>query len=509
MTTATEPVDVLIVGAGISGISAACHLKQHCPGKTFRILEARDNIGGTWDLFRYPGIRSDSDMHTFGFAFKPWTNPKALADGPSILAYLKEAVAEYDVERHIQFGARVIAADWHSVSATWTVTTHDASGVSSSHSCRLLFMCSGYYQYAAGYTPDLPGLESFAGRLVHPQHWPQDLDYKGKKVAVIGSGATAVTIVPAMADDVERITMIQRSPTYIVSMPGKDRFANFLRKFLPASWAYGITRWRNVRFQNYIYKRARNSPEKMKEYILKRVRKALNDDIDVDPHFTPKYDPWTQRLCLVPDSDLFHALNSGKAEVRTAQIDKIEPQGVRLDDGSVVECDILVTATGLKLEVLGGVRFALDGEEIRFHDHLMYQGMMFSDVPNLIQTFGYINASWTLRADLNSMFVCGLLNKMDATGTRMVVPVLSESDNNMARQDWVTDFNPGYFKRAFHLLPQQGDHAPWQNTQNYLLDKKLLRHGPVEDGVLQFLGSATGSSGVPESATSPTTEKAA
>lgn len=509
MTTATDSVDVLIVGAGISGISAACHLKQQCPGKTFRILEARENIGGTWDLFRYPGIRSDSDMHTFGFRFKPWTNPKALADGPSILAYLQEAVTEYDVERQIQFGTKVIEAAWHSDSATWTVTTRDRQGAIAQHSARLLFMCSGYYQYEAGYTPDLSGLANFQGKLVHPQHWPEGLDYKNKKVAVIGSGATAVTLVPAMADDAQLVSMIQRSPTYIVSMPGKDRLANFLRKLLPDTWAYAITRWRNVRFQNYIYKRSRKNPEKMKDYILRRVRKALKDDIDVDKHFTPSYDPWTQRLCLIPDSDLFHALNSGKAEIRTAHIEQIEEKGVRLDDGSLVECDILVTATGLQLEVLGGVRFTLDGEEIHFHDHLMYQGMMFSDVPNLVQTFGYINASWTLRADLNSSFVCGLLNKMEASGATRVMPVIRDSEKDMPRQDWVTDFDPGYFKRAFHLLPQQGNHAPWQNTQNYLLDRKLLRHGPVEDGVLQFLGSAADNSYAPLPANKPAAEKAA
>ncbi len=505
----TETLDVLIVGAGISGISAACHLQQYCPGKRYRILEARQHIGGTWDLFRYPGIRSDSDMHTFGFQFKPWTNPKALADGPSILAYLQEAVSEYDVERHIQFGVKVIEAAWSSASSSWTVTTRDENGSTATFTTRILFMCSGYYQYEAGYTPELPGLQNFKGSLVHPQHWPENLDYKNKKVAVIGSGATAVTLVPAMADEVERITMIQRSPTYIVSLPGKDRFANLLGKLLPDTWAYGITRWRNVRFQNFIYKRSRKNPEKMKDYILKRVRKALKDEIDIEKHFTPDYDPWTQRLCLVPDSDLFHALNSGKAEVRTAHIKQIEEQGVRLDDGSLVECDILVTATGLQLEVLGGVRFSKDNEEIRFHDHLMYQGMMFSEIPNLIQTFGYINASWTLRADLNSSFVCGLLNKMDASGTTTVVPIIREFEQDMPRHDWVTDFNPGYFQRAFHLLPQQGDHPPWQNTQNYLLDKKLLKHGPVEDGVLQFLGSAADSSDAPTSETSSTADKAA
>lgn len=504
-----EILDVIIVGAGISGISAACHLHRDCPDKRYRILEARENIGGTWDLFRYPGIRSDSDMHTFGFDFKPWTNPKALADGPSILDYLKEAVAEYDVEKNIEFGVTVTSAAWDSGSDTWTVQTENGQGESGSFTGRLLFMCSGYYNYDKGYTPDFAGLEKFAGTLVHPQHWPENLDYRNKKVAVIGSGATAVTLVPAMADEVEHITMIQRSPTYVVSLPGRDRFANTLRKLLPDTWAYAITRWRNVRFQNYVYKRSRNNPVKMKDWIIRRVRKALNPEIDVETHFTPSYDPWTQRLCLVPDSDLFHALNSGKAEVRTGQIRQIEEQGVRLDDGSLVECDILVTATGLQLEVLGGVSFFQDGEKIDFHDHFMYQGMMFSDVPNLVQTFGYINASWTLRADLNAKFVCDVLNKMTATGTTRVVPALGEAERDMPRRDWVTDFNPGYFKRALHLFPRQGDHAPWHNTQNYLLDKKLLKNGPVEDGVLQFLGNAKDNIDTSEAAASSATEQAA
>jgi monooxygenase len=504
-----QPVDVIIVGAGISGISAACHLEQRCPGKRYRILEARENIGGTWDLFRYPGIRSDSDMHTFGFDFKPWTNPKALADGPSILEYLTEAVAEYGIEQHIEFGVKVTAAAWDSSTDTWAVTTENTQGETAQFSGKLLFMCSGYYNYDEGYTPEFTGLDNFSGNLVHPQHWPQDLDYRNKKVAVIGSGATAVTIVPAMANDVEHITMIQRSPTYVVSLPGKDKIANLLRKLIPETWAYAFIRWRNVRFQNYIYKRSRNNPGKMKAWILKRVRKALGSSVDVDKHFTPSYDPWTQRLCLVPDSDLFHALKSGKAEVRTGQIKQIEERGVRLEDGSLVECDILITATGLKLQVLGGARFFIDDQAIDFHDHFMYQGMMFSNVPNLIQTFGYINASWTLRADLNSKFVCDVLNKMDATGSTRVVPVLSESEQNMQGKNWVTDFNPGYFKRAFHLLPKQGDHAPWQNTQNYLLDKKLLKNGPVADGVLQFLGNASSSSDTSDTAASSATEQAA
>ncbi len=481
--------DVIIVGAGISGISAACYLHRDCPDKSYTILEARHAVGGTWDLFRYPGIRSDSDMHTFGFKFKPWTNAKAISDGPSILEYLREAVEEYDVEKNIRFGRKVTSAAWDSASSTWTVTTLSDSGEVQQVTGRLLFMCSGYYSYAKGYTPDLPGLENFKGEIIHPQHWPEELDYTNKRVAVIGSGATAVTIVPSMADDVEHITMIQRSPTYILSFPAIDKIANFLRRILPDQAAYALTRWRNIRFQSYIYKRAMKYPDKMRDFILKRVRKALNSDIDVEKHFTPSYNPWEQRLCLVPDSDLFHALNAGKASVVTGSIQSIQEDSVLMKDGTTVDCDILVTATGLNLEVLGGVEFFQDGEPIEFPNHFMYQGMMFSDVPNLIQTFGYINASWTLRADLNSHFVCKTLKEMDRRGATQIVPVLRETEQNMEARDWVTEFNPGYFQRALHLFPRQGDHAPWHNTQDFLLDEKLLRNGPPSDGVLQFRGN--------------------
>ncbi|MCY4264715.1 MAG: NAD(P)/FAD-dependent oxidoreductase [Gammaproteobacteria bacterium] len=489
--TNAEIQDVIIVGAGISGISAACHLHKLCPEKRYTILEARNSIGGTWDLFRYPGIRSDSDMLTFGFNFKPWTNPKALADGPSILSYLRETIEEYGVEKHIQFGLKVTSAAWDSSAALWTVSTLSNTGEVKQVRGRLLFMCSGYYDYEAGYTPDLPGLDEFEGKLVHPQHWPEDLDYRGKKIAVIGSGATAVTLVPAMVANANHITMIQRSPTYIVSMPEQDRLYKLLCKILPETWAYSVVRWRNIRFQNHVYRRSRNDPQKMKAWLLSRVNKALKDDIDVATHFTPSYDPWTQRMCLVPDSDLFHALNSGKAEVCTAQIERITQTGVRLDDGSTVECDILITATGLQLQFMGDVKFFQDGEAINFPKRFMYHGMMFSNVPNLIQTFGYVNASWTLRADLNSRFVCDLLKKMDATQSTRVVPVLSEDEQNMHEKDWMADFNPGYIQRAMHLFPRQGDQPPWHNTQNYLLDRKLLRHGPVNDGVLQFLGNTS------------------
>ncbi|MBT3530368.1 MAG: NAD(P)/FAD-dependent oxidoreductase [Gammaproteobacteria bacterium] len=479
-------LDVLIIGAGISGISAACHLRQKCPSKTFAILEGRKALGGTWDLFRYPGIRSDSDMHTFGFNFKPWTNPKSLADGPSILKYLNEAVAEHQLEDQIRYSHRVEKASWSESESCWTVITNNEKGEKESISSRVLFMCSGYYNYDRGYLPDFTGLDDFEGITVHPQHWPEDLDYRNKKVVVIGSGATAMTIVPAMAGKAEKVTMLQRSPTYVASAPGEDRIANFLGKVLPANWAYAITRWRNIRFQNYVYKQSRKNPEKLKNMILKRVRKELNTDFDVDRHFTPSYNPWDERLCLVPDADLFKAINRGDAEVVTAEIECITANGVKLTNGDFLEADMLVTATGLNLQMMGGVEFDSDGEAIDFSQRFYYQGMMFSSVPNLLQTFGYINASWTLRADLNSEFLCRVLDHMDAKGASRFVPVLNEKDENMETKDWVSDFQPGYMKRAMHLFPKQGADAPWHNTQNYLLDRKLLGSGDLEDGVLQF-----------------------
>ena len=351
-------------------------------------------------------------------------------------------------------------------------------------------MCSGYYRYEAGYTPEIPGLEDFTGKVIHPQLWPEDFDYTDKKVAVIGSGATAVTLIPAMADKAAHITMVQRSPTYILSMPGKDKLANLLNAILPDTWAYAITRWRNIRFQNYFYKKARKNPAKAKDYILKRLRKALNPDIDIDKHFTPSYDPWTQRLCLVPDADMFHALNKGQASVVTGTIERVTSDGIEMSDGEKVEADVLVTATGIQLELLGGAEFFMDGEKLDFTERFFYQGMMFSGVPNLIQTFGYINASWTLRADLNSKFVCGLLKKMDATHSTQCIPTLRDEEKDMQESDWVSDFNPGYFQRAMHLFPRQGEHAPWHNTQDYLLDLKLLNNGPVDDGVLLFKDTA-------------------
>ena len=479
-------LDVLIVGAGISGISAACHLRMHCPDRRFRIVEARDSFGGTWDLFRYPGVRSDSDMHTFGFSFRPWTSPVALADGPAILAYLEDTIKEYDLTPVIDYGKRVIAADWSDDERCWTVTLACGDGSRQRLRCRVLFMCSGYYRYDAGYTPELPGLDRFRGTLLHPQHWPEGLEYRDRRIAVIGSGATAVTLVPALAEKAAAVTMIQRSPTWVVSRPRVDRLAQWTNRLLPQRWSYAVTRWRNIRLQHFIYKRARSNPEQVRKLLLRLARKHLGEEFDLQTHFTPDYDPWTQRLCLVPDADLFEALRHGRATVVTGEIDHIGADAVHMRSGETIPADILVTATGLQLQLLGGAAFTLNGEPIDFSRRIAYQGMMVSGIPNLVQTFGYINASWTLRADLNSRFVCDMLNHMRAIGAQVCTPVLGEDERTMPTSDWVTDFNPGYFQRALHLFPRQGSHIPWRNTQDYLLDRKLLRRAAEQSASLDY-----------------------
>ena len=483
-----QDFDVLIVGAGISGIGAAYHLMDKCPGKSYTILEGRHALGGTWDLFRYPGIRSDSDMHTLGYNFAPWREAKSIADGPSIRTYLNRIADENDIVKNIRFNHMVKSASWDSDAAKWTVTAeHDGNMVS--YTCNFLQMCSGYYNYAEGYTPDFPGLDSFAGTLIHPQHWPEDLDYAGKKVVVIGSGATAMTLVPAMADKAASVTMLQRSPTYVVSRPDEDKIANTLRKILPEKWAYAITRFKNVQMQNYVYRQTRTAPEKVKTKLLAMVRQALGPDYDVEKHFTPQYNPWDQRLCLIPNADLFKSIRSGKTQVVTEQIDEIVPEGVKLATGDVLEADILVTATGLNLLQLGGAEFSVDGQSIDFANTFTYKGMMYSDIPNLIQTFGYINASWTLRADLTSEYACRVINRMDELGVSQVTPRLRQEDLGMPQRPWIEDFSAGYMQRVMHLFPKQGN-EPWSNTQNFAVDKKMIRRAPLEDGALLFGRSA-------------------
>ena len=481
----SEHVDVLIVGAGISGIGAGYHLQTMCPDRTYVILEGRADLGGTWDLFRYPGVRSDSDMHTLGYSFKPWTAAKSIADGPSILQYLRDTSTEFGIDRHIRFGHRVSNASWDSGEARWTVeATHDGAPVTMT--CNYLFMCSGYYSYTAGYTPDFPGIDTFGGRIVHPQQWPDDLDHAGKRVVVIGSGATAMTLIPALAETAAHVTMLQRSPTYVVGRPDTDPVANKLRKVLPDKVAYNVTRWKNVTMQQMIYKQTRTKPEKVKAKLLEMVRNELGANYDVDKHFTPSYNPWDQRLCLVPNSDLFKAIRAGRASVVTDHIETFTETGITLASGETLEADIIVTATGLQLVTLGEMTFSVDGEPVDFSKTWSYKGLAYSDVPNLASSFGYINASWTLRADLTCEYVCRLLNHMRDTGTVQCTPRLRDSDRSMPERPWIDGFSAGYMQRVMHLFPRQGDREPWINPQNYTADKKLFRKSPLEDGVMRF-----------------------
>ena len=484
-----EHHDVIIVGAGISGVSAAVHLQKMCPGKTWTILEGRDAIGGTWDLFRYPGIRSDSDMHTLGFNFKPWEAAKAIADGPSILNYVQETIDEYGLAGKIRLGHRVVSAHWSSEACQWTVTVAVKGGAKKTLACNFLFMCGGYYNYETPHDAGFKGIKDFKGQVIHPQFWPQKMDYAGKRIIVIGSGATAMTLVPAMAELGAQVTMVQRSPTYVVSLPDEDAIANFLRRWLPASWAYGLTRLKNTFMQHYVYRRTRVAPQKVKKQLLGLVRKHLGPDYDVDKHFTPSYNPWDQRMCLIPNADLFKAINKGSAKVVTEQIDRFVKEGLRLATGEVLPADAIVTATGLKLIVLSGVDFTVDGRKVEVPKTVTYKGMMYSGVPNLAQTFGYINASWTLRADLTAEYVCRLLNHMDEVGAAQVTPTLGPEDKSMATRPWIDGFPAGYMMRSMHLFPRQGE-GPWRNTQNYLLDKKLVRKAPIADPALKFTAPA-------------------
>lgn len=482
-----EHLDVIVVGAGISGISAAVHLAQAFPDKNVGILERRETIGGTWDLFKYPGIRSDSDMHTLGFSFKPWKAKKAIADGPSIMSYLGETVGEYQLADKIRFSHRVVAADWSSSEARWALSV-DENGSTKQMSCNFLFMCSGYYSYDNAYDAQIAGIGDFGGEVVHPQFWPEDLDYAEKRVVIIGSGATAVTLAPSMADTGAKVTMLQRSPTYVVARPDQDAVANFLRKVLPESWAYKLTRFKNVTMQNYVYKQSRKAPEKMRKQLLGFVKQWLPEGYDVDKHFTPRYNPWDQRLCLVPNGDLFKAIKKGTVEVVTDEIDTVTEQGIRLKSGGELAADIIVTATGLKLALLADVPFSVDGDAVDFANAYTYQGLMYSGVPNLVSTFGYINASWTLRADLTSEWVCRLLQYMDSSGADRVLPRLRDEDAGMRTLPWIADFPAGYMQRVMHLFPKQGT-GPWRNTQDFSLDKKTLRNESVANSALIFSAS--------------------
>ncbi len=486
-----EQFDVVIVGAGLSGVGACVHLRRKCPDKSWVILEGRDCIGGTWDLFRYPGVRADSDMHTLGYSFKPWREAKSIADGPSILEYVKEAAREHDVERHIRYRHRVKKAAWSSKDAAWQVEAERGeSGEKVRFTCNFLYLCAGYYSYRQGHTPEFAGRERFKGLVVHPQEWPGDLDYAGKRVLVIGSGATAMTLVPSMAKAAGHVALLQRSPTYVVSRPERDAIANFLRRVLPERWAYAVTRWKNVAFQQRVYRRTRTHPHLVKKVLLDMVRKELGPDFDIETHFTPRYNPWDQRLCLIPDSDLFEAIRSGKASVVTDQVESFTEKGVLLQSGKELEADIIVTATGLNLVQLGELQFCVDGKPVDLAKTWTYKGLMISGVPNLVSTFGYINASWTLRADLTAEYVCRLLNHMHRRGARQATPRLRSGDAGMPGRPWIDGFSSGYMQRAMHLFPRQGDREPWINPQNYGRDKKMIRSGALEDGVLQFSNPA-------------------
>ena len=483
--------DVIIVGAGISGVSAAVHLQKNCPNKTFTILEARDAIGGTWDLFRYPGIRSDSDMHTLGFSFKPWTHAKAIADGPSILDYVNDTTDEFGLREKIKLGHKVRTASWSSEKSLWTITAEQNDGSKTELTCSFISMCGGYYNYDEPYDADFD-TQDFKGEILHPQFWPEDLDYQGKKVVVIGSGATAMTLVPAMAAKGAQVTMVQRSPTYVVSRPEADRIANFLRKIMPAKWAYAMTRMKNTLLQGYFYKRTRVAPDFIKKKILKGVSAYLGEEY-VAKHFTPSYNPWDQRMCLIPDADLFKSIKRGDVKVVTEQIDTFVEEGLKLQTGEILPADIIVTATGLKLAVLSGVEFSVDDKVVNLPDTFSYKGMMFSGVPNMTQTFGYINASWTLRADLTSEYICRMLNYMDEIGERQVTPTLREEDQGMTARPWIDNFPSGYMMRSMHLFQKQGE-GPWRNTQDFAADKKMVRHAPIADSALKFSSPPGGDS---------------
>ena len=478
-----EHFDVLIVGAGLSGIGAGAHLTMKCPAKSFAILEGRAASGGTWDLFRYPGIRSDSDMYTLGYRFRPWSDPKAIADGPAILKYIRETAAEFGLDRKIRYRHRVRRAEWSSDAGRWTVEAETGEGPVRL-TCNFLYLCTGYYDYENGYTPDWEGMDRFRGRIVHPQKWDENLDYTGKRVVVIGSGATAVTLVPAMAERAAHVTMLQRSPTYIVARPSEDAIANWLRRLLPARAAYALTRWKNVLLGMFFYKLSRRRPSVMKRLIAKGVKKELGEDALAD--FTPQYNPWDQRLCLVPDADLFRAIRAGKASVVTDHIERFTETGLQLKSGARLDADIIVTATGLVLKLMAGLQLVVDGAPVDLSKTIAYKGMMYSDVPNVASAFGYTNASWTLKCDLTAEYVCRLLKYMDRHGYDTCTPRVADAS---IEAEPVLDFTSGYVQRALDTLPRQGSKTPWRLHQNYVRDVRMMRFGRVDDGTMEFKAS--------------------
>ena len=479
---ATEHFDVLIVGAGLSGIAAACTLQLRLPRKSYAILEARDAIGGTWDLFRYPGVRSDSDMQTLGFGFRPWEGERAFTDGASIAQYIRDTAGEYDVERRIRFGCRMVSAAWSTPEARWTLEV-DVAGERRRFTCGFLYLGTGYYDYEAGHLPSWPQMDTFGGTLVHPQQWPEDLDYDGKQVVVIGSGATAVTLIPELAKTAAHVTMLQRSPTYVVARPAKDEIARRLRRVLPARTAHALVRWKNVLFGIFFFGLARRRPDKVKASILRMAREHLGPDYDVDTHFNPAYAPWDQRVCVAPDADFFATLRSGRASIVTDHIARFTPSGLELKSGRALKADVVVAATGLNMKLAGGAQLVVDEVPIEISKTLIYKGMMLSGVPNLALAIGYTNASWTLKCELTANYACRLLARMDARGYAWCAP---RNDAGSLEETPGLALTSGYVQRAQHLLPKQGPKAPWKTHQNYAKDLAALRFGKLEDGVMQF-----------------------
>ena len=476
-------MDVLIVGAGLSGIAAGYHLQANCPDKIYAILEARESVGGTWDLFRYPGIRSDSDMYTLGYSFRPWEGAKAIADGQSILGYVRDTAQEYGVEAKVRFHHRVVRAEW-SADRRWTVEAiRSDTGETVLLSCGFLFMCSGYYRYDEGYTPHFQGTERFAGQIIHPQQWTDEIDYAGKRVVVIGSGATAVTLVPALAQTAAHVTMLQRSPSYVVTLPAEDPIARLVRRALPGKLAYSVVRWKNVLLTMLSFQLSRRRPRLMKALIRKGLERQLPPGYDIETHFNPSYNPWDQRLCLVPDGDLFESIRDARASVITDQIDTFTEKGIKLASGAELAADVIVTATGLNLLALGGVQFTVDGRNIELSETMSYKGMMLSGVPNLAIALGYTNASWTLKCDLTCEYLCRLLKHMDEHGYEQCTP--RNRNPSITPQPFI-DFSSGYVLRAIDQFPKQGSRRPWRLYQNYALDIVALRFGAIEDGTLEF-----------------------
>ena len=479
----TQHFDVLVIGAGLSGIGAGYHLQTHCPGKSYAILESRERMGGTWDLFRYPGIRSDSDMYTLGYPFRPWLSNKAIADGSSILSYIQDTARHYGIDRKIRYGQRMLRASFSSDTALWTVHTQNTvAGTEDTFTCNFLISCTGYYDYEHGYTPEFEDREKFRGTIIHPQHWPEDFDYTGKRIIVIGSGATAVTLVPSLAKKAAHVTMLQRSPTYVVALPEEDRFANAAKKVLPADVAHSATRWKNVLLNIARYEFCRVQPKQAKHFIVRGVRKELGKVLDVDKHFSPTYKPWDQRVCLVPDGDMFHTIKEGRASVVTERIERFTERGILLASGQELQADVIVTATGLNLKFLGGAALEVDGKRVEVNQQMVYLGTMLSEVPNLAMAVGYTNASWTLKCTLCLEYVCRLLNYMDQHGKRIACPRRDPS----VPEDTLLALSSGYIQRGSHLMPKQGARAPWKLKQNYVVDMRMLRNAKIEDGALQL-----------------------